>query len=296
MVMRRRFAAARRASLTASAVAALRALASSAPLTLVDPEDDVAARLLPWPLRTLLAPVLATRAGRGALGPAIAGASLGLADHVALRSAILDQKLRGAIAAGCAQVVIIGAGLDSRAHRLPALQAARVFEVDRAATQRKKRERARDLPVLARALRYVSADLARDSLTKRLADSGFAADAPSVFIVEGVLPYLPEPARHALLAELARCAAPSSRLLLTYVPPDLPLLRYGAALVYPALWAIGEPMVGVVRRAVLERELAETGFTVESDTDTKDWALQLNPRSKREPFTVYERLVAARKA
>jgi methyltransferase (TIGR00027 family) len=284
-----------RASATASLVAALRALASSTGATLVDPHDDVAVALLPAPMRVLLRAALAAPGARAVLAPAIGRASLGLADHIALRSAIIDRQLCAALAAGCTQVVIVGAGLDSRAHRLRELRAARVFEVDRAAGQRVKRARARRLPVLARVVRYVSADLARDSLAARLAGAGHDARAPSVFLVEGVLPYLAEPARHGLFAELSRCAARDSLLLASYVASDLPWLRLGAALVYPALRAIGEPMLGTLSARALAEELNDAGFAPCSDTDTRDWARQLCPSAQRAPLAAYERLVVARR-
>jgi methyltransferase (TIGR00027 family) len=285
-----------RASTTASVVAALRALASgSRGATLVDPGDDVAAALLPAPLRALLRTALTMPAGRTWLAPALARASFGLADHIALRCAFIDHRLRAALDAGCMQVVIVGAGLDSRAHRLQALRAARVFEVDRAALQRVKRERARGLPCCARVLRYVSADLAREPLAARLADAGHDARAPSVLIVEGVLPYLSEPARLALLAQLAQCAAPGSQLLASYVPAGLAWLRIASPVVYPALWAVGEPLLGALAPAALERELRDAGFALCSDTDTRDWARQLCPGATREPLAVYERLAVARR-
>jgi methyltransferase (TIGR00027 family) len=284
-----------RASSTAALVATLRALASSTRATLVDPEDDVALALLPAPLRVLLGTALAARAGRTLLAPALARASLGLADHIALRSAFIDLQLRAALTAGCSQVVIVGAGLDSRAHRLPELSAARVFEVDRAAGQRVKRARVRGLPLRARVVRYVSADLARDSLAARLADAGHDARAPSALIVEGVLPYLPPAVRARLLAELARCAAQGSQLIASYVPSDLAWLRLAAPLVYSALWAIGEPMLGVLSPAELASELSGGGFALLSDTDTRAWARQLCPDAGREPFAVFERLVVAQR-
>ncbi|HMI92175.1 MAG TPA: class I SAM-dependent methyltransferase [Polyangiales bacterium] len=281
--------------MTASLVAALRALASSTHATLVDPEDDVAAALLPAPLRVLLGAALAARPGRTLLAPALARASLGLADHITLRSAFIDLQLRAALAAGCTQLVIVGAGLDSRAHRLPELRAARVFEVDRAAGQRVKRARVRGLPLLARVVRYVSADLARASLAARLADAGHDARAPSALIVEGVLPYLPPAVRARLLEELARCAAQGSLLIASYVPSDLAWLRVAAPLVYSALWAIGEPMLGVLSPAELASELSANGFALLSDTDTRAWARQLCPDARREPFAVFERLVVAQR-
>ena len=283
-------------SLTASAVAALRALASRTPAAAIDPEDEIAVQLLPWPLRVALQPVLGTRTGRHTLAPALAAASLGLADHVALRSTMLDRELRAAVFAGCEQVVIVGAGLDSRAHRMHELAGARVFEVDREAGQRDKRARALDLALFARALRYVSADLARDALSQRLAEAGHDGKQSSVFIVEGVLPYIDARARTRLFAEIARCSARGSRILLTYVPVDLPWMRIAAPVVHAALWAIGEPLLGLLSDQELAQELEAEGFVVESDTDTRDWAVQLLGAGAGERVrAVFERLVVARR-
>ena len=286
-----------RFSTTAVLVASLRALASRAPATVLDPEDEVALQLLPGPLRALLGPLLATRAGQRTLAPALATATLGLADHVALRCAVLDRELRAALLAGCEQVVIVGAGLDSRAHRMHELAVARVFEVDREAGQRTKRARARGLPLFAHALRYVAADLARESLAQRLAEAGFHAEQPSVFLVEGVLPYLDEAARGRLIGEIARCTAGGSRVLLTYVPADLPLLRVAGPVAYAALRVIGEPLLGLLSPDVLAGELRDAGFVVESDTDTREWAVQLlGEGADKRVRAVFERLVVARRA
>ena len=62
------------------------------------------------------------------------------------------------------QVVILGAGLDGRAWRMPELRAAVVFEVDHPDTQREKVARAAALVRVAREVRYVPVDFTRDRL------------------------------------------------------------------------------------------------------------------------------------
>lgn len=286
----------KRASLTAAAVAALRALASGSSAALVDPEDAVALELLPRPLRLALRPLLASKRARDTLAPQLARLSLGLADHIALRSAYIDGLLRAELAAGCTQVVILGAGLDSRALRMPELHAARVFELDRAQTQRVKRARSMNLPRFARVLRFVAADLGTTRFAHKLAEAGHDRQQRSVLIVEGVLPYLPPETRPSLLAELAVCAAPGSLLIASYVTPDQHWLERAAPLVFPALRAIGEPLLGPVRPEALARELRAGGFTIERDGDTLDWARELAPYAPRAPLLVYERVVVARRS
>src|SRR4029078_7880814 len=63
-------------------------------------------------------------------------------DMIALRTAAIDDAVRDAIASGAKQLVIVGAGYDGRAWRMPELTGVKVFEVDHPATQREKRARA----------------------------------------------------------------------------------------------------------------------------------------------------------
>src|SRR5215831_12904979 len=58
---------------------------------------------------------------------------------VAVRTRYIDDRLRDALAGGVEQVVILGAGFDSRAYRIPGIERTRVFELDHPATQAQKR-------------------------------------------------------------------------------------------------------------------------------------------------------------
>src|ERR1700733_11060515 len=115
-------------SFTAAAVAAARGIAR------VDP---VAASLVEGPLSLLM------RAGRSGRASAavINAAALGLVDHVEMRTRAIDEALCQAVKAGVHQLVILGAGLDARAWRMPELAETHVFEVDHPSTQAYKRGR-----------------------------------------------------------------------------------------------------------------------------------------------------------
>jgi len=252
-------------SMTALAVAFARGLAGA--------EPDAAA---PDPHAAALLPRTAGRLLRGLTGP---GASrrlgrrvtrrllFGLAEHLELRTALLDRALGAAVAAGCRQVVLLGAGLDARAHRLGGLSEVDLFEVDHPATQAFKRRRAPAPPGRARSLRYVAVDFTRDSLRARLADEGLVPTVPTAWLVEGVTMYLPRPALRATLSDVASSSAPGSRLLLTYLTRrrSRGLLR----LVSPALRAsaalVGEPMPGRIEPAELAAELAFVRFSLLED-------------------------------
>lgn len=129
---------------------------------------------------------------------------------VALRTARLDDSTREAIASGIGQIVILGAGLDTRAARL-ASSGVRFFEVDTPQTQREKLARLAKLdgyPIAAAT--YVECDFETDDFLDRLVASGFDAAAPAFFIWEGVTYYLPEEAVRATLVRLASGTHPES--------------------------------------------------------------------------------------
>ncbi len=129
---------------------------------------------------------------------------------VALRTARIDATVHRAIASGIEQVVILGAGLDTRAARL-ASPGVRFFEVDVPSSQREKRARLATLggyPI--EAATYVECDFERDDFLDRLVSAGFDATRPALFVWEGVTYYLTEEAVRATLARLASGTHPAS--------------------------------------------------------------------------------------
>src|SRR5512144_2791621 len=87
-----------------------------------------------------------------------------LADTMALRTAAIDAAVRDAIADGTTQLVILGAGYDGRAWRMPELSGVKVFEVDHPATQGDKRTHVAELPPATGTVSFVPIDFERESL------------------------------------------------------------------------------------------------------------------------------------
>ncbi|WP_067889754.1 class I SAM-dependent methyltransferase [Nocardia vaccinii] len=129
------------------------------------------------------------------------------------RTVVIDDAVR---AAGNPQLVVLGAGLDARAWRMPELGEAAVFEVDHPASQGDKRERAEGLEPVAKSLSYVPVDFARDALGSALAAGGHDPAAATTWIWEGVLPYLTTEQVESTLAVVAERSAAGSRLVATY--------------------------------------------------------------------------------
>ncbi|HEY8072600.1 MAG TPA: SAM-dependent methyltransferase [Labilithrix sp.] len=132
----------------------------------------------------------------------------------AVRTAYLDgHVLHWTREQALPQVVILGAGLDTRAARL-AHEGVRFFEVDHPATQADKLARLGRVdgyPIASAT--YVACDFERDDFLERLGAEGFRTDAPAVIVWEGVTPYLKEEAVRATLARVAGGCHPRSVLL-----------------------------------------------------------------------------------
>ena len=126
-----------RASTTAIFVAWARGLGR-------DVHDALAPEVLPAPLALHVSANQRFPTAAAPLKWLARAPTFGLVDHIALRTMAIDAALRDAIDDGIDRLVILGAGLDSRAWRLPWLAAVDVMEVAHPATQALKREAAFD--------------------------------------------------------------------------------------------------------------------------------------------------------
>ena len=133
---------------------------------------------------------------------------------LATRTLFFDAAVDAALGAGITQIVLVGAGYDSRAWRL-ARPGVRFFEVDHPATQRDKQERA---PAAGGPV-FVPVDLGRDAVVIALARAGFDPTMPAQFVIEGVTMYVVDDDVRSLLTALLEGAAGGSRLAVNFAPP-----------------------------------------------------------------------------
>lgn len=132
---------------------------------------------------------------------------------LALRVRYLDELVRFWTAQGIDQVVILGAGLDTRAARL-ARDGVRFFEVDHPATQADKRARLAQLDGYPlEAPRFVAVDFESGAdFVDALAGAGLDRTRPAIVVWEGVVPYLTEAAVRATARRVATALHPRSIL------------------------------------------------------------------------------------
>jgi methyltransferase (TIGR00027 family) len=253
--------------------------------------------VLPWRQAALVRRLRAGmdpghRAGR--LVRTLAG---GLADHATLRMLAIDAVVVDAVASGVRQVVVLGAGLDTRAWRLPELEGVRVLELDLPRTQEDKKRRLAGVPPLASEVVYVPADLDRVDLAWALEHAGHRTDEPTVWLAEGLVMYLHHEAIAAVLATLGRRSAPGSRLAVTYAVPEL---LGGAGIgrrLEPAARAVfsllGEPLRTLHSDEEMRLLLTGAGFTVTGTSTSADWARRLDREPHADAFGAERLAVAA---
>lgn len=172
------------------------------------------------------------------------------------------------------RLVILGAGYDTRAHRLDCLSGRAVYEIDHPTTQADKRTvLARATPDAATAPRYVAVDFERDDLTAALIASGYQPAQRSVFLWEGVTQYLSSEAVNKTLSAIRQAARQGDTLVFTYVDdavvrgehdrfPEAARWLHGTA-------KRGEPWIFGLSPAGLHDYLRTRGFSLVSDLSTR---------------------------
>jgi methyltransferase (TIGR00027 family) len=136
----------------------------------------------------------------------------GIANYTSSRTKWFDEYFIAAGANGIEQVVIIAAGLDARAWRLPWISETRIFEVDNPEVLRFKEETLRERGDTPAASKYVAvpADLTT-GWHDALRDAGFDPSEPTAWALEGVLPFVAD-GPHLLFDRIHELSAPGSRV------------------------------------------------------------------------------------
>jgi methyltransferase (TIGR00027 family) len=214
------------------------------------------------------------------------------------RTRFIDDALLSAVKE-VDQIVILGAGYDSRAYRLTLPSDVSVFEVDHPATQARKRRTL--APLLRRTpsrVTFVAVDFDRDSLASALAANGFAAGRRNFFIWEGVTEYLQPTSVDATLQFVVEASAPGTWLAFTYT--DIRLIdgrkRFRGGRRLLALSRLGgEPYCFGIDPSDLRAFLAGRHFELIEDIAGAGYAQRyFAPRGRRIAGNEYERTALAR--
>lgn len=146
--------------------------------------------------------------------------SPGLWNGFPCRKRYIDDKTVEALTASIQSVVILGAGLDTLAYRIPQLSALRVYEVDLPENIAYKQKQFEDIFGMVPAhVTLVPVNFEDQTLESALKQRGYSFEEPSLFVWEGVTQYLTEASVRATFQTLAK-ASSGSRLIFTYVLQD----------------------------------------------------------------------------
>jgi methyltransferase (TIGR00027 family) len=141
-----------------------------------------------------------------------------MGNYQAVRTHFFDDFFATACAAGIRQVVILASGLDSRAYRLDWPSGTTVFEIDQPKVLEYKESVLSEHGVQPTSTRREVAIDLRNDWPKALRDNGFDADAPTAWLAEGLLMYLPGDAQDKLFAQITELSAPGSRIAAETAP------------------------------------------------------------------------------
>ena len=239
-----------------------RAVSMSEPQPSQRSGDALAALLLPPSLRVMAAPALRQMALRwlDQIAP-------GLYGYLVASTQYVDRLIEERFDPEPRQVVILGAGFDTRALRLAALgETCSVFEVDHRAILAAKQQRLRRHGVRTDGVRYVEADLLRDPVPDVLMRAGYCHSQRTMFVWMGITPFMAHSAIRATLW-LVSHAAPGSTLIFDYACAET-LNRLGERAAAPqlldALARRGQRIVGAIDTQEVPAFLEPFGIEVRS--------------------------------
>jgi len=176
------------------------------------------------------------------------------------RTAFVDQAFAKALSDGLTQIVLLGAGYDTRPLRFSkSLNAAQVFELDIQSTQHFKLDRLREQKIpIPQEISFVAVNFRKDDFGEVLIRKGYNPYIPSLFIWEGVTYYLAEESVRLSLQTLRKIAAPGSRLCCDFMGEKLASVN------------AAEPFLFWIQPSGIEAFLAAYGFETEDVLDAAE--------------------------
>ncbi|MDO6429132.1 SAM-dependent methyltransferase [Flavitalea sp. BT771] len=200
------------------------------------------------------------------------------------RTCLIDEWLETTVSRGIQQLIILGAGFDTRSLRLDYLRALPVIEIDHPDTARRKLQvLEHHAPTLPGNTRYLSIDFDRQSLEDLFRQQHVDLSVPTTLIWEGVTNYLRKEAVDAVFG-LAAQLPKGSFIIFTYVDRKVledPAAFFGAERLLNDLAAIEERWTFGFRPEELPTYLAGFGMRLIKDTGAADYRQRYLPERKK---------------
>ncbi|MCP3901006.1 MAG: class I SAM-dependent methyltransferase [Desulfobacteraceae bacterium] len=188
------------------------------------------------------------------------------------RTKYIDEYLLNSINAGLEQLVILGAGYDSRSYRIEELKnKVKILEVDYPATQNAKKEKLIEIfQGLPGHVTYVPLDFLKETLKSSLSDNGYDKSLTTLFIWEGVTMYIDIEAVNETLSFIAKNTGKGSSVIFDHTYPEVidgTHERYEAKEWLKIANNSDEPLLFGIKKDNVEKFLTKRGFcNIESIT------------------------------
>ena len=207
----------------------------------------------------------------------------GFHEHLIARTKFIDELIEKSAVNGIEQYVILGAGYDSRAHRLELPSSLKIFEVDQPeVSDNKLAKLPKELPN-SENVTYVNIDFSYQSLTDQLIGAGFDQEKSTIFTLEGVSQYITKEAVSSTIKELASLIKDTNSIFfMSYVDELLdknPEACFGEGYPNPAKKAslikglsakVGEPWISFYSYAEIEDLLSQNGYSIQENVTLED--------------------------
>ena len=252
----------KQSSTTAEGMALMRAIESSRPEDVRICYDPIARSLIPG-IKFTLSKLFINSGLYGRFAP-------GAIEFIIARERYIDDFLRTCLNEGLDQVVILGAGFDTRAYRISGIEKIRVFEVDHPATQAEKLKRLKKvIDPLPGYVIFVPVDFNTQTLAERLLAGSYNEQGKTLFIWQGVTMYLTPEGVDSTLAFIADHSGQGSTVIFDYfyneTLRDMRLKSTGWI-----LRVIHEKLIFGINEGKIEPFLTQRGFRDVHNADAEE--------------------------
>ncbi|HZY55648.1 MAG TPA: SAM-dependent methyltransferase [Reyranella sp.] len=219
----------------------------------------------------------------------------GMMNFAIVRERHVEELMAREAAAGLDQIVILGAGFDTRSYRLTGADRIPIYEVDHPVTQAAKRKALRGVVEPPVNVRFVTVNFDVDDLDERLRACGYDPDGRTLFVWQGVIMYLtPEGIDHTLRF-VAERSAPGSVVVFDYMYESLLRRLRGPTAMRLFTRAMGEDITFGIDGDKVESFLTSRGFDAVDNVDGAELARRyLTGKNARRPMARDAGIVAAR--
>jgi methyltransferase (TIGR00027 family) len=202
---------------------------------------------------------------------------VGMYEYVIARTKFIDNQFVRALEQGLEQILIFGAGFDTRGIRFGSrAENTRIFELDAPVTQSAKIERYHQKKIeIPKNLIYIPIDFDLESLSERLIQKGFEKGRSSLFILEGLTMYLQPASVDSTFKTIKEFSGPGSRIVFDHIYTSVirrENLYEGEQEIYQKVAVSGECFNFGIEKGHADEFLNTYGFAVEKimDADALD--------------------------